>query len=89
MKKNLTEEELFSPVGDVFTRNLLKDVLFTDTFIDFIKMHEISPAFRNINAKRKPQLRRQILQVAKKVVIRKEISKTFKSMLKCFRVQLS
>ena len=52
-------------------------------FINFIKICGLSPAPHKINATSKQHLSRQVLQVSRRVIIRKEILNTLKSVLKC------
>ena len=52
-----------------------KKDLFKDTFTDFVKICEIHPVSHDIKA-------------TMKFAFRKEILKTFRSILKCIRVQI-
>lgn len=82
LKKNC-EGKLFSQVAGVLTGNVLKNGPFKKIFEVFIKIYGRLSGSCNIKATCKPRLARQLFQVAGKTVIRKEVLKTFKSILKC------
>ena len=85
----MKEEKRYSQVAGVSNKNALRNVLLTDIFISFIKIYGLSPAPHKINATSKQHLSRQVLQVSRRIIFRKEILNTFESVLKCCGGQIS
>ena len=79
----MKKEKRFNQLAGVLNANAkcAKNILLTDAFINFIKIYGISPLSHKISATRKQHLSRQVLQVARRVAMRKKILSNLKSLL--------